>query len=218
MAVINTVLLDFDGTVMDTNSVIIGSWQHTFRTIEGSERQVEEIVKTFGEPLDRTMAALFPDMDLDEAVSIYRSFHRDNFGEMIKLFPGVFELLKSLKGQGYKVGLVTSRLKATTMEGLEKYGIKEFFDTVVTADDTSRHKPDPEPVNIALNRLCSKPEESIMLGDTMHDVLCAKAAGVKSALVSWSLAVSEEERAGEGAPDFIIDEAEELMDILSRNS
>ena len=216
MAKINTVLLDFDGTVMDTNSVIIGSWQHTFRTIEGKEKPVSEIIKTFGEPLDHTMARLFPHMDTDDAVSIYRSFHYNNFGEMIKLFPGIPELLAALKERGFKLGLVTSRLRRTTMEGLEQYGIKEYFDAVVTCEDTSKHKPDPEPINATLEKLSAKPEESIMLGDTMHDVLCARNAGVKSVLVDWSLAVTEEERAGENAPDHIIKAAEELLEILAK--
>ncbi|MCL1982641.1 MAG: HAD-IA family hydrolase [Clostridiales bacterium] len=216
MAKTNTVLFDFDGTVMDTNSVIIGSWQHTFRTIEGKERPVADIVKTFGEPLDHTMAKLFPHMDPGEAVAIYRSFHYNNFGDMIKLFPGMRELLEALKARGYKLGLVTSRLKKTTMEGLEQYRIKEYFDAVVTCEDTARHKPDPEPVNITLGKLGSKPEESIMLGDTMYDILCAKNAGVKSVLVGWSLAVQEEEKAEGSAPDYIIKTAGELLDILSR--
>jgi len=213
---INTVLLDFDGTVMDTNAVIIGSWQHTFRTIEGKERPVADIIKTFGEPLDHTMARLFPHMDSRDAVSIYRSFHYNNFGDMIKLFPGIPELLAALKGRGYKLGLVTSRLRRTTMEGLEQYRIKEYFDAVVTCEDTSKHKPDPEPIDITLRKLGSKPDESIMLGDTMHDILCARNAGVKSVLVDWSLAVSEEEKTGESAPDYIIKAADELLAILAK--
>ena len=214
MAKINTILFDFDGTVMDTYDVIISSWQHTFRTLEGKERPVSEILATMGEPLAVTMAKLFPNVDTDEAINIYRSYHRDNFGERIKLFPGMKELLKSLKEGGYKLGLVTSRLTGTTMQGLEKYEIKEYFDAVVTADDTEKHKPNPEPVNITLKRLDAKPEESIMVGDTIFDILCAKNAGVKSVLVGWAPTISEEDRTGENAPDYIIEKAEDLFEIL----
>lgn len=214
MTKINTVLFDFDGTVMDTVGVIVDSWQHTFRTIEGKERPVEEILATFGEPLEMTMARMFPDTDVEESVAIYRSFHHDNFGERIKLFPGVKELLETLKGNGYKLGLVTSRLTGTTMQGLEQYKIKHYFDAIVTCDDCNKHKPDPEPINIALGQIGAKPEESIMLGDTMLDIMCAKNAGVKSVLVGWAVAVSEEEKTGANAPDYIIETAEELLEIL----
>ena len=214
MVKINTVLFDFDGTVMDTNDVIIASWQHTFKTITGKKRPVNEILETMGEPLSVTMTRLFPNMDEDEAVSIYRSYHRDNFGERIKLFPGMKELLCTLKEKGYKIGLVTSRLTTKTMQGLEKYNIKKYFDVIVTADDTTKHKPDPEPVNITLEKLGSLPEESIMVGDTKYDIQCAKNAGIKSVLVGWAFAASEEDKTGENAPDHIIERAEDLFEIL----
>lgn len=214
MSGINTVLFDFDGTVMDTVDVIVCSWQHTFKTLEGKERPVAEIVKTFGEPLEITMQKFFPNVDTNKAIDIYRSYHRDNFGERIKLFPGIKELLASLKEKGFKTGLVTSRLTGTTMEGLEKYGIKDYFDAIVTCDDCTKHKPDPQPINITLEKLASKPEESVMLGDTMFDIMCAKNAGVKSVLVGWAVAVPEEERTGEYAPDYILETAEGLFEIL----
>lgn len=214
MQKINTILFDFDGTVMDTVDVIVCSWQHTFKTLEGRERPVSDIVKTFGEPLETTMKKFFPGVNTDEAIEIYRGYHRDNFGKRIKLFPGMKRLLASLKEKGYKVGLVTSRLTGTTIEGLEKHGIREYFDAVVTCDECTKHKPDPEPINITLDKLHSAPEESIMLGDTMFDILCAKNAGVKSVLVGWAVAVTEEEKTGENAPDYIIESAEELFEIL----
>ena len=211
---INTVLFDFDGTIMDTYDVIICSWQHTFRAIYGRERPVDEILSTMGEPLAFTMARMFPDVDVDEAISIYRSYHRDNFGARIKLFPGMKDLLSSLKERGYRLGLVTSRLTTTTLEGLEKYEIKDYFDAIITADDTEKHKPDPEPVIMTLKKLGAGPEESIMVGDTRFDILCARNAGVKSVLVGWAVAVSEEDRTGADAPDYIIEKAEDLLEIL----
>lgn len=211
---IDTVLLDFDGTVMNTNDVIIQSWQHTFRTLENREEEVEKIIKTFGEPLAVTMKKLFPDVPTEKAIQIYRSYHYDNFGELISLFPGMKELLQTLKQEGYKLGLVTSRLKGTTMQGLEKYEIKDYFDVVITADDTTKHKPDPEPILITLDRLGSEPEHSIMVGDSLFDIGCARNAAVKSVLVSWAMAVSEEEKNGPDGPDYCIEKAADLIGVL----
>ena len=216
MEKINTVLFDFDGTIMDTNNVILQSWQHTFRTVEGKERPQEEIIETFGEPLYVTMGKVLPQIPVEEGVRIYRSYHYDNFTELIEVFPGILELLEELKNRGYKTGIVTSRLWHTTEMGLKKYDMQQYFDAIVTCDDTDKHKPDPEPVNIALERLGSKPEEAIMIGDSMFDILCAKNAGVRAALVSWALAVSDENKYGENAPDYIIEKAEDLLDILER--
>ena len=216
MANINTVLFDFDGTIMDTNSIIIESWQHTFRAIEGKERPVEEIIKTLGEPLATTLKNLFPGADTAEHISVYRNFHRANYESNINIFPGVKELLISLKEKGYKTGLVTSRLVWSTMLGLEKYEIKEYFDVVITADDTDKHKPDPAPIYAALEKLGSKAEESIFVGDTRFDIMCAANAGVKSVLVAWTIALPEEERTGENAPDHTIETAGELLQVLEK--
>ncbi len=210
----DTILFDFDGTVMDTNNVIIQSWQHTYRTLQNREQDVEKIISTFGEPLETTVKHLFPDVPVQEVVEIYRSYHRDNFGELISVFPGMRELLQELKKRNYKTGLVTSRLRQTTMQGLEKYGLAAYFDVIVTADDTSKHKPDPAPINIALKRLESVPEKSMMLGDTMFDIRCAQNAGVGSVLVGWALAVSDEDRNGPDAPSHTIERAEDLLELI----
>jgi pyrophosphatase PpaX len=212
---VNTVLFDFDGTVMDTNQVIINSWQHTFRTLTGAERPVGDIVETFGEILQDTMAKFFPDVPAEEAVEIYRSYHKDNFGPMISVFPGIRDLLEELKKRGYTLAIVTSRLPETTIEGLEKYSLSGYFDQIVTCDDCRKFKPDPEPVLIALEKLGKKPEEALMVGDSRNDILSARRAGVKSVLVGWAVAVSEREREGPDGPDYFIGKAEDLLGILA---
>src|SRR5665648_680440 len=161
---ITTVLFDFDGTIMDTNSLIINSWQYTFRTLEGKERPEADIIATLGEPLALSMKNLLPKVPVGQAIEIYRKYQYGNFSEEISIFPGMLELIKKLKRKGYKMGIVTSRMTGTTIQGLEKYGIKDCFEAVVTCDHTDKHKPDPDPVNIALKILGSKPEESIMMG------------------------------------------------------
>ncbi len=216
MKKIDTVLFDFDGTIMDTNDIILQSWQHTFRTLEKREEDESVLTATFGEPLNKTIARFFPNVPVEESIEIYRDFQRKNFRELITLFPGMKELVMKLKACGYKTALVTSRLRNTAMEGLEKFDMTKYFDVIVTPEDTDKHKPDPEPVYIALERLGSEAASSVMLGDTMFDILCARNAGVSPILVSWSLALEgkTKEDLGDDAPDHIIHTAEELFDII----
>lgn len=216
MKKIDTILFDFDGTIMDTNNVILMSWQHTFRTLENREEEEARLTATFGEPLEATLRKFFPNVPVEESIEIYRTFQRARFTELIALFPGMKELIVELRARGYKVGLVTSRLYQTAMEGMEKFGLTELFDVIVTPEDTDKHKPDPEPVLIALEKLGSVPEASIMLGDTLFDILCARNAGVKSVLVGWSLALRGKtmEDLGKDAPDHMIQVPEDLFAIL----
>lgn len=212
MKKITTVLFDYDGTLMDTNDIIVESWQHTFRTLTGKEGDVKEILKTFGEPLRDTIIQFFPKHDTEEAIEIYRSYQVSFYQKLIHMFPGMKELLHSLKERGYKVGLVTSRLRPTTMEGLEKYGISDRFDAIVTAEDTNRHKPDPEPALIALKRLKSRPEEALMVGDTRFDMGCGKNAGAHTVMVGWAMAPPSEEY----PPQYRINHPEELFEVISK--
>lgn len=213
---IDTVLFDFDGTIMDTNNVILMSWQHTFKTLENREEDESKLTATFGEPLERTLERFFPDVPVEESIKIYRNYQRSNFSELITLFPGMKELVMKCKARGYKTGLVTSRLKITAMEGLDKFDLEKYFDVIITPEDTDKHKPDPAPVNIALERLGSKPENAVMLGDTLFDIQCSHNAGIGAVLVSWTMALAgkTKEDLGEDAPDYIINSPDELFDII----
>ncbi|MDD3290301.1 MAG: HAD-IA family hydrolase [Eubacteriales bacterium] len=208
------VLFDFDGTIMDTNDIIIQSWQHTFRAVEGAERPLSAITPSFGEPLSLTMSKLFPDRDTEEMVNTYREYQRKVYKEKIHMFPGVAELISELKTRGYLMGIVTSRLWESTTQGLYKFDIAHLFDAVVSAEDTTVHKPDPTPCLICLEKLGMKPHEALFVGDSKFDVLCARNAGVQSVLVGWSICVTEEQKEGIYKPDHFIEKPGELLEIL----
>lgn len=214
---IDTVLFDFDGTIMDTNQVIIDSWQETFQQLEGRRQDRDVLLKTFGEPLEATMRDFFPDVPLEKALDIYRGYQRDNFLNSIQLFPGVRQLLDELLQRQVRMALVTSRLKHTTMQALDRFDMNKYFGYVVTADDVTRHKPDPQSINIALEKIGSEPSRSLMVGDTLFDILCARNAGCKSALVAWTMSLADKVADGfapEEKPDRIISNPAEILDML----
>ncbi len=210
---IKAVLFDFDGTIMDTNEVIINSWQHTFRNLTGKEADVNMLLGTFGEPLEISIDKMLPEFSRDDAMRIYREYQYCNFKGLISLFPGVVEVLRELKEKDIKTAIVTSRLRRTTMEGIEKFHLHDFFDTVVTMEDTKKHKPDAEPAFEALRRLDIEAERAIMVGDSKFDIMCARNAGVKSVLVDWSVA-AQAESGIENKADFKIRSLKELLNFV----
>jgi pyrophosphatase PpaX len=153
-------------------------------------------------------------MDAEEVVRVYRTYHVGNFEESIRLFPGVPELLERLKAEGYALGLVTSRLTRTTRMGMEKYDLLRYFDSFVAEEDTEKPKPDPEPILLSLKNLGKASENAVMIGDTLHDIRCARNAGVLAGLVAWTLAAPESMRTGDDAPDFVIESFDELPEML----
>lgn len=214
---IDTVVFDFDGTIMDTNDVIIGSWQHVYRTLRGKEGDLDYILSTFGEPLEYSMETSFPEVPMEESVKIYRDWHRERFLDMIKLFPGITEMLQEVKARGCKMGIASSRLRLTLEQGLDKYDLHKYFDAIVAVEDTENPKPAPDIVLKTLELLDAKPENAVMVGDSRLDILCARNAGVPSALVGWSATLAgktKEDFAPGEAPDFIIDQPADLLELI----
>lgn len=210
---INTVIFDFDGTLINTNDVIIAAWQHTYKHYLGHEMPIEHITKCFGEPLLTTMAREFPHVDPAVSAEVYRANQRERADELVKLFPGIVDMLKGIKEKGYKMGIVTSRTRESTLFYLKKFGIEEYFDDIVSCDDTSIHKPNPHPLLLGLEKLDSKAEEAIMVGDSIFDVKCANNGKVKAVLVQWR-ATGDEDGLKQCQIDFEIGTPMELLDVL----
>ena len=213
---IDTILLDYDGTLMDTNELIRHSWNDLFMRIEGRTPTKEEIYSTYGEMLEITMRRFFggTDQEIRRYIKMYRDYHITHYDEEIRLFPGVVDMLNHLKRQGYTLCLVTSRMGESTMSGLEQFGIREFFDDFVTAEDTTAHKPDPAPVRTALGKLEKSPGQAVMLGDTWYDMECARRAGVCPVLAGWSEAYWYRKNRETGKPDYIIRKPSDMADLI----
>ena len=216
-----TFLFDFDGTLADTNKTVINSWHHTFNYVNGTLGDEDWIISTFGEPLWVSMEKAFPGMDIDELIGIYRSYQEKHFKEETKAFPGMVDVIKELKSRGKKIGIITSRLRNTTKEGLEAFGIMDCIDAMVCAGDTSEHKPHPEPVLLGLKKLGAKASEAVMIGDSSFDIICANRAGVTSALVDWAIAAKyskddinlSQNGHEEEYPDILIQSPSEILNL-----
>ncbi|MDD6154014.1 MAG: HAD-IA family hydrolase [Eubacteriales bacterium] len=213
MAGYDTLLFDFDGTIADSSEAVIMSWQYTLKKYTGKEGDTDMLLSTYGEQLDTTMARLLPDVPLDEALKTYRDFQESEARREIKLYPGVYEALTACRDKGYKLGIVTSRHRVTTMAIADQLKITDIFETIVTADDTNEHKPDPAPVLEALRRLESEPSEARMVGDAVYDLECSHNAGVKFALVGWSVALKAGIGFSDEKPDLIVENAADLSNM-----
>ena len=213
---INTVLFDFDGTLVNTNDVIIASWQHTYMYYLGREESLEKITACFGEPLLLTMEREFPEVDPRESAEVYRNFQKENADELVKIFPGIEELLEGLKTDGFRMGVVTSRTRESAQRYMDMFGIGDFFEEMVSCDDTEIHKPNPEPILLCLKKMGITAEEALMVGDSPFDIKCANNAGVKSVLVGWRITGDGQTLIDDAREDFTISEPSELVGVLKR--
>ena len=101
------------------------------------------------------------------------------------LYEGIVPLLDSLKKKGCVLGIITSKTMPQYTSSFLPFQISEYFQTVITADDTVRHKPDPEPMLAYMERTGVCPRQILYIGDSIYDMQCAAQAGVDSCLALW---------------------------------
>ncbi len=210
---IRNILFDLDGTLLDTNELIVQSFQHTYQKHLNKQVDKDEIIKTFGEILKITLDREFGEHS-EEAITTYRSFQIENFEKLISIHKGVKEGIIELHKQGYKLGVVTSRLNESAIKGLNHFGLLDYFESIIGADDTQQHKPDPTPACIALKKLGGTLEETLFVGDSPFDILCGKNAGIKSVLVGWSALPMDMMLKHE--PDYVVESMEELVALVGK--
>lgn len=208
---IKGILFDLDGTLINTNMLIINSFKYVFK--ENLDLIVEdnEIVQYFGEPLAYTMAKYTKDR-VEELVEKYVEYSLSIHDEYTESFKGVEEGLIILREKGYKLAIVTSKRRTTALRGLRLFDLEKYFEVIVSPEDTEKHKPEGEPVLKACELLNLKPEEVVMVGDSHNDILCGKNAGSKTCLVKYTALPLE--KLLEHKPDYVIDSVEEILNII----
>lgn len=184
---ITTVLFDFDGTLADTNKLIINSFRHVYSVFCMDECNEDYIVSTFGEPLLTTLMRDFGNHNIEDVLAHYRDYQITRFNDEVFLYDTVYETLEYLKCNDIKMGIVTSRMKNSTLDALKNFNIDRFFDVVITADDTREHKPSKVPLMMALKALGKEPAETLYVGDSKFDMECAINAEATPVLAGWQL-------------------------------
>jgi pyrophosphatase PpaX len=207
-----TVLFDLDGTLIDSGEMILASFRHATRTVLAREIPDEELVAATGGATIYDQMRAFDRDRVEELVAAYRE-HNEPLHDELAAFDGVEDLLAQLVREGRRLGVVTSKRRKTVDLAFRVLPIEGFFDAIVTADQVRRHKPDPEPVLVALERLAATPDEAAFVGDSPFDVGAGKAAGVFTVAVSWGGIHAEDRLLAAGA-DVIVHSPQELLDVL----
>jgi pyrophosphatase PpaX len=124
---IDTVIFDFDGTLADTNNLIINSFKHIYCKYYDGKCDVDYILSTFGEPLEKTLKRDFRSFKYEDVLKSYREYQVGRFGREVTLYDTVAETIKYLHEKGTKLGIATSRIKASTVEALKNFDLDKYF-------------------------------------------------------------------------------------------
>ena len=206
------VLFDLDGTVVDSGGIILASMRHATREVLGEEFGDDELMQAVGGPgLEAQMEVFAPDQ-VEELVRVYRA-HNEPLHEELEACAGMEEVLVRLHEEGRRLGVVTAKRRSTVELAFARVPLAHLFETIVGGDETERHKPDPQPLLLAAERMGADPHETAYVGDSPFDVMAAKAAGMYAIAVTWGR-IHDRARLEQAEPDAIVDSAAELLQYV----
>jgi phosphoglycolate phosphatase-like HAD superfamily hydrolase len=183
-------IFDVDGTLLDTKAATLGSLRRLLYEAKGVDYRGSRLEAEFGRPGHATLADLGIE-DIPAATSLWGSYIAA-WSPPVAPFAGVLETVSELKRLGKRLGIVTSRRREELLPDLARFGLGRLIDGVVCADDTRRHKPDPEPLLAFLRASPVAREKSVYIGDMGVDARCAASAETAFCLAAWGDASGEE--------------------------
>jgi pyrophosphatase PpaX len=186
MAAIQTVLFDLDGTLIDSIRLILDSYHHTLAAHGLPPRSDEDWLSGVGTPLNVQFAEWRNDRDqLDAMIATYREYNLAHHDRMVTIYPGVMPALQAIRAAGRRTGLVTSKNRQGALRGLTLVRLESMMDVLVCADEVTNPKPHPEPVEKAVALLGADARTTVYVGDSIHDMVSGRAAGVRTAAALW---------------------------------
>ena len=206
------ILFDLDGTLSDSVELILMAYRHTMRAHLGTELPDERWIAGIGIPLEIQLSEFARDEVEAQAMrETYAKFYIEHHDAHITMFPGAMEAVASLRKEGISIGMVTSKSRVGANRTLRLYNLESAFDAVITADDTDKGKPDPQPVFHALELLGHSPSKTAFVGDSPHDLHSGRGAGVTTVAVSWGPFPLETLQ--ECRPDRWLDKPEDIISL-----
>jgi len=209
----DTLLFDLDGTLINSVKLILDSYHHTLRVHGIPARSDDDWLRGVGTPL----RVQFADWDdgsgkIEELVATYREYNLANHDRMVTVYPGIVAAVDAIRRAGRRTGLVTSKNRSGPQRGLALAKLERMMDVLVCADEVANPKPHPEPVEKALALLGADPATTVYVGDSIHDMVSGRDAGVRTAAALWG-PFGREHLAG-ATPDYWLESPADLLALL----
>lgn len=178
---IKSLLFDMDGVIVDSENAWLKAFNETLKNFGSppvSEKEYMEKYSRFGSVsvIIGKMSEDLKNPSLDDKAAEYCHSKFSDFALETRLFPGAKEAIENAKKR-FRTGMVTNTKKFDVFRMLKNLEIEKYFDVVVTVDDVSKGKPNPEIILKACSVLGTKPENTALVGDSFSDIEAGKSAG-----------------------------------------
>lgn len=208
---VRTIIFDLDGTLIDSSDGVVEAVNYALRQVGEPERSPEIIKPYIGYPLE-TMFADFTDVPVTELRHHFQVCAVDTVVSSAVLLDHVESTLSELHRRGHRMAIATTKIRFHVDGIIDKFGWRDLFAAAVAGDEVPRVKPDPDAFLLALERLQSRAAESLVVGDTVNDVLAAQAVPLRVVAVRSPYGGGEKLAALQ--PDFFINDLPELVTVL----
>jgi phosphoglycolate phosphatase len=214
------ILLDLDGTLIDSVPDLAFCVDAMMERLGRPPHGEAEVRKWVGNGVERLVRRALvgqldgdpPEADYERAYPIFIELYRESTSRHSVLYPGVRDGLYYLTAEGYPLGCVTNKAAQFTEPLLRDLGIRDAFGIVISGDSLPRQKPDPLPLLHAAEHFGVRPEDALMVGDSVSDVKAARAAGFGIVCMSYGYNHGRDIR--EAEPDAVMDSLVEIRDLL----
>jgi len=212
------IVWDLDGTLVDSAPDLASALNTVLDRRGFFTLPISEVRKMIGNGVPKLVERGFnavgvrPDpAQLDELIAMFVNEYKTCATDNTRPYPGIVEALREIHSMNIPMGVCTNKPEAFTRQILTGLGLSGFFSSVVGGDSTRARKPDPEPVLACLRGLVSEPASSLMIGDSVHDVQAARAAGVFIGVVPWGYRSAPVEELG---ADFVLHDPARLAGLI----
>ncbi len=192
MTNIKLVIFDLDGTLVDAYPAIIETFNFTMRRFGLPEQTALAIRRAVGSGDRKLLEPFIAPGDLDEALSVYRRYHRTALLNGSRLMPGALSLLRFLKRNGYKIAVASNRPTRFSLIIVRHLGLDKYLSAVLCGDRAGKMKPDPEILLRLMKRFHAVKEETLYVGDMAIDARTGRLAGVKTVMVTTGSSYASE--------------------------
>jgi len=187
----HSVTFDLDGTLLDTVADLAEACRRMLAELGEPSRSEDEVRRFVGKGMaalvERCLTHEQPPAPerLAEAIAVFQRHYAEVNGCHTRIYPGVLEGLAAWKASGLPLGVVTNKPARFTEPLLERMKLAAYFGVVVSGDTTAHKKPHPEPILYACRRLGVTPARNLHIGDSIHDIAAARAAGCTAFCVPY---------------------------------
>lgn len=207
------IVFDMDGTLTQTNQLIYDSFNYIAQLYTGRTYSIPEITAMFGPPEEEALLSIVRPDQIDAVMKDYLSFYQTHHHHIARMYPGMENILSSIKEHGTRIALFTGKGMPTATITLREFRIEKYFDYVVTGNDVVKRKPSSEGLIKIMQHFALQPDEVLMVGDSDVDVKAAHEAGVKIAAVLWDSYAKE--KVLKMKTDFVFHDTKEFQNWLN---